>query len=119
MASLTAHLRQLEDHGRLPFHSQCPLWRSERLPGVLSNEGLVSQRTQAAVVAAVLAASAAAPAAVSAQEPDQQTEGAVAPESVSSDDPAENPDSTAAGSGPICPSTHRQNRKRDGAGAWR
>ena len=35
MTSLSAHLRQPEAHGALPFHADCPMCRSERLLGSL------------------------------------------------------------------------------------
>jgi hypothetical protein len=91
MGSLTAHLRLAEDHGRLPFHPECPVCRRERLSGVLPSDGVLTRRAQAALVAGVLAASAGAPAAVSAQETDQQTEGSVAPEQIADDDRAQTP----------------------------
>jgi len=91
MASLIAHLRQSEEHGRLTFHAECPICRAQRLSGTLPSHGIVSRRAQAAVLAGVLAASTAAPTVASAQEQDQVTEGAVAPEQAG-DDPALSPD---------------------------
>jgi hypothetical protein len=91
MASLTAHLRQSEDHGRLAFHPDCPACRAERLSGTLPSHGLVTRRTQAAVVATLLAASTATPALALAQEPDQVSEGTLAPGAAPAD-PALNPD---------------------------
>lgn len=91
MASLIAHLRQSEEHGRLTFHAECPICRAERLSGALPSHGIVSRRAQAAVLAGVLAASTAAPTVASAQEQDQVKEGAVAPEQAG-DDPALSPD---------------------------
>jgi hypothetical protein len=91
MGSLTAHLRLTENHGRLPFHPECPVCRRERLSGALAADGLLTRRAQAAIVAGVLAASPGAPAAVSAQETDQQTEGSVAPEQVAEGDRAQTP----------------------------
>ena len=82
MASLTAHLRSPEDHGRLAFHPECPLCRRERLAGALPAEALVSRRTQALLAAGVLALSSATPTAALAAEPDQEQEGAAAPEQV-------------------------------------
>jgi hypothetical protein len=75
MASLSAHLRQPADHGRLPFHPECPVCR-DRLTGELSSNALVGRRTQAVLAAGVLAVSAAAPSAVLAAEPDTEQEGA-------------------------------------------
>jgi hypothetical protein len=91
MASLNAHLRQPEQHARLPFHPECPLCRRERLVGSLPSDALVSRRTQAALAAGVLALSAAAPVGAYAQEPDQVTEGA-APEEIDGADPTHDPD---------------------------
>jgi hypothetical protein len=80
MGSLTAHLREAGDHGRLPFHVSCPVCRRERLYGTLSSEPVVPRRTQALLAGGVLAFSASAPVVAAAQEPDRQFEGAVAPE---------------------------------------
>ncbi len=80
MASLTAHLRRPSDHGRLPFHPECPLCCSERLSGPLPADAVVGRRTQALLAAGVLALSTATPTAVLAAEPDQEQEGAVAPD---------------------------------------
>jgi hypothetical protein len=85
MASLTAHLRRSEDHGALPFHPDCPVCRAERLSGTLPAHGLVSRRTQAVMAAGLLAASTATPAVAIAQEADQVTEGAAAPEQPGAD----------------------------------
>jgi hypothetical protein len=91
MASLTAHLRRSEDHGCLPFHPGCPICRDERLSGTLAIHGLVSRRTQAVMAAGVLAAATATPTVAIAQEADQVTEGALAPEQ-SGADPGVAPD---------------------------
>ena len=91
MASLTAHLHQSEDHGRLAFHPDCPVCRAERLSGTLTVQGVVTRRTQAAVVATLLAASTATPTIAVAQEPDQVSEGTLAPADAGAD-PALNPD---------------------------
>jgi hypothetical protein len=79
MASLTAHLLEPGDHGRLGFHPRCPVCRQERLFGALSSEPVVSRRAQAVLAGGVLAVSTAAPAAALAQEPDRQREGLSAP----------------------------------------
>jgi hypothetical protein len=92
MPSLNAHLRQPEQHARLPFHPECPICRRERLVGSLPSDALVSRRTQAALAAGVLAFAAAAPAGTYAQEPDQVTEGAAAPEEIDGADPTHDPD---------------------------
>jgi hypothetical protein len=91
MASLIAHLRQSEDHGRLAFHPDCPVCRAERLSGTLPLQGGVTRRTQAAVLATVLAASTATPTLAVAQESDQVSEGTLAPGDTGAD-PAVNPD---------------------------
>src|SRR5918992_721083 len=75
MSSLSAHLRQPEDHSRLPFHASCPVCCRERLAGSLDGEELVSRRMQAAVAAGLLAFSTVAVPAAAAQEPDEISEG--------------------------------------------
>lgn len=75
MASLTAHLTDSGDHGRLGFHPSCPACRQQRLFGSLPSDALISRRAQAALASGVLALSAAGPSAALAQEPDQQVEG--------------------------------------------
>ena len=80
MGSLTAHLLEAGDHGRLRFHPSCPVCRQERLYGTLSSEPVVSRRAQALLAGGVLAVSSAAPAIAVAQEPDRQFEGVAAPE---------------------------------------
>src|SRR4051812_23561103 len=91
MASLSAHLRQTEAHGRLSFHPECPICRAERVSGTLPAQGTAAGRAQAAVLAGVLAASAVTPAVAVAQEPDQVSEGTIAPEEAGGD-PALDPD---------------------------
>jgi LysM repeat protein len=80
VTSLSAHLVEPGDHGRLGFHAGCPVCRRERLLGSLSSEPVVSRRAQAALATGVLAVSVAAPGAVSAREPDSGGHGIVAPE---------------------------------------
>lgn len=100
MASLTAHLTDNGDHGRLGFHPSCPSCRRQRLFGSLSSEAVFSRRTRAALASGVLAMSAAGPSAALAQEPDQQLEGAPGAEQATGEvdssplfeAPAENPD---------------------------
>ena len=84
-ASLSAHLRQPEQHARLPFHPECPICRDERLVGTLAPAALVPARGRAAVAAGVLALSAVAPPATLAQEPDQTREGVAAPDAPAGD----------------------------------
>jgi hypothetical protein len=91
MASLTTHLRQPGDHGRLAFHPECPMCCRERLVGALPAEALVSRRTQALLAAGVLALSTTTPTAVLAAEPDQEQEGAAAPDPANGD-PGSDPD---------------------------
>jgi hypothetical protein len=79
MASLTAHLLESGDHGRLGFHASCPVCRQERLFGSLQSEAIISRRAQAALASGVLALSAVGPPAALAQEPDQQVEGGSGP----------------------------------------
>jgi hypothetical protein len=91
MSSLSAHLRQPDDHARLAFHPECPVCRSERLAGRLPREELVSRRTQAALTAGLLALSYAAVPAMAVADPDQTSEGTAAP-APSGGDPATSPD---------------------------
>jgi hypothetical protein len=91
MASLSAHLRESGDHGRLGFHPDCPACRDERLFGALPADAIVSRRTQALLAAGVLALSSAAPTAAFAAEPDQEQEGTAAPEETAVGDPASDP----------------------------
>ena len=79
MASLTAHLVESGDHGRLGFHASCPVCRQERLFGSLPSEAIISRRAQAALASGVLALSAVGPPAALAQESDQQVEGGSGP----------------------------------------
>jgi LysM domain len=80
MGSLTAHLLEAGDHGRLRFHPSCPVCRQERLFGTLSSEPVVSRRAQAVLAGGVLAVSSAAPGAALAVERPSQREGVAAPE---------------------------------------
>jgi LysM domain len=94
MGSLTAHLLETGDHGRLRFHPSCPVCRQERLYGTLSTEPVVSRRAQALLAGGVLAVSSSAPAVAIAQEPDRQFEGVAAPEELGGpelDDPSFDP----------------------------
>jgi hypothetical protein len=85
MASLTAHLRRLDDHGRLGFHPECPICRRERLSGAPPADALVGPRNQALLAASVLALSTASPTAALATTPDQETEGTAPPEQLAND----------------------------------
>jgi LysM repeat protein len=99
MASLTAHLVETGDHGRLGFHPDCPACRQVRLLGSLSADAVISRRAQAALASGVLAISAVGPSAALAQEPDHQVEGGLdsAPDGGTSDTGAESvPPSTLA-----------------------
>jgi nucleoid-associated protein YgaU len=73
--SLSAHLREAEDHSRLPFHPACPVCRRDRLAGSLDDEHLVSRRTQAAIAAGLLAFSTGGAPPALASPPDEVTEG--------------------------------------------
>jgi hypothetical protein len=97
MASLTAHLRRPDDHGRLSFHPECPICRQERLIGTLADGAIVSPRSQALLAAGVLALSSAAPTAVFAGEPEQEQEGTTAPEQITGNDPSDAPEFDAGG----------------------
>ena len=79
MASLTAHLVESGDHGRLGFHADCPVCRQVRLFGSLSADPVISRRARAALASGVLALSAVGPPAAVAQEPDHQVEGGSEP----------------------------------------
>src|SRR5918999_491432 len=94
MGSLTAHLLETGDHGRLRFHPSYPVCRQERLYGSLSTEPVVPVRARVLLAGSVLALSASAPAMSVAQEPDLQSEGVVAPEEAGGlglDDPSFDP----------------------------
>src|SRR4051794_24800803 len=93
MASLSRHLREAGDHGRLGFHPACPVCCDERLAGALPVDTLVSRRSQALMAAGVLVFSSAAPASVLAAGGDQDQEGTV--DSVTTSDPALDPDAVA------------------------
>lgn len=84
--SLSHHLLEPGDHGRLGFHPGCPVCRRERLAGVLAVESVVSRRVSAALAAGLLAFSAGAPGAAVAVEPDTDREGEVPPEVKSPND---------------------------------
>jgi hypothetical protein len=75
MSSLSAHLRQTEDHSRLRFHPGCPVCRRDRLAGSLSGDELVSRRVQAAVAAGLLAFSTSGVSVAMASEPDEVSDG--------------------------------------------
>src|SRR5687767_13232861 len=95
MSSLTAHLRLLEDHSRLPFHASCPVCRRDRLAGSLDGEELVSRRTQAAIAAGLLAFSTGGSSVAMATPPDEIIEGTS--EVGSSGDPATSVDFEPSG----------------------
>ena len=79
MESLTAHLLEDGDHGRLGFHPGCPVCRRERLFGLLRAQPVVSRRVKALLATSALAVSTAAPGFAVAGEPDRQQEGFAAP----------------------------------------
>ena len=102
MTSLSAHLRQPDAHGALPFHADCPMCRSERLMGSLAVGGPISARAQAALAASVLALSTTAPAALAA-EPDSEHEGTAAVTQTGSTDPSQNPNFDPGGNSEALP----------------
>ena len=75
MSSLSAHLRQSEDHSRLRFHPACPVCRHDRLAGSLTGDELVSRRVQAALAAGLMAFSTSGASVAVASEPDEVSEG--------------------------------------------
>src|SRR4051812_42527792 len=97
MRPLSAHLRETENHGRLPFHPDCPICRDERLSGHLPPGGVLPARTQALLAASLLALSSGGPGLALAAEPDQEHEGTAAPGQSGASDPAQNPDSDPGG----------------------
>ena len=80
MRSLNAHLTAPGDHGHLPFHAGCAVCRATRLAGALPSRPVVSQRTQASLVAALLALSAGAPASAIAAPETPAGEGSDSPQ---------------------------------------
>ena len=97
MGSLTDHLVEPGDHGRLKFHPRCPVCQQERLFGTLSSEAVVSRRAQAVLAGGVLALSGTAPGVAVATEPDRQVEGVAGPDQstgVELDDPGFDPGAT-------------------------
>ena len=92
MASLSAHLREPGDHGRLQFHPLCAVCCEDRLAGRLPSDAIVTPRTQALLAAGVLAFSGAAPTSVLAAGSDQEGQGGTEPSAISAD-PWTNPDS--------------------------
>jgi hypothetical protein len=106
MRSLTAHLRDDEQHDRLPFHPSCPICRQTRLSGALDVGGLMPMRTQALLAAGVLAASTTAPVTVAfATEPDQQQDGAAPIAQSETPDSAASPDFDPGGEATDLPDT--------------
>ena len=53
--SLGRHLAEAGEHGGLPFHSDCPVCRVQRLHGTVPDPVVVPVRARAGIVAAVLA----------------------------------------------------------------
>src|SRR5689334_3225387 len=86
MASLSVHLREDGDHGRLGFHPSCPVCRCDRLAGRLPNDAIVTVRTKALLAAGALAVSAASPASVLAANGDREGGGAAEPTNSSAGD---------------------------------
>jgi hypothetical protein len=73
--SLSAHLRETEEHSRLPFHPACPVCRRDRIAGSLDGDELVSRRTRAAIAAGLLALSTGGVPSAVASPPDEISEG--------------------------------------------
>jgi LysM domain len=123
MASLTAHLLEGGDHGRLGFHPSCPVCRRERLFGPLPSEPVVSRRAQALLAGGVLAFSTSAPAVAIAHEPDRRGEGVEVPEDPGAGelhDPSFDPGGETAlpfETAPVPPSPPAVGDQDDGAGA--
>src|SRR4051812_32795869 len=96
MRSLNTHLRERGSHAHLPFHSECPICRAERMVGSLPADPVLSGRARAALAAAVLAASggpgAIYPALSLAGEPTSTETGEVDPGPESGPDADTNPD---------------------------
>ncbi len=90
MVALNRHLSQPGDQERLTFGPGCPVC-AVRLAGGLARRPIVGRRTQALLTAGVLALATVSPTAVLAGEPDQQQEGAAAPEQVAIVDPPSEP----------------------------
>jgi hypothetical protein len=63
--SLSAHLTAGADHGRLPFHPDCPVCREQRLTGAVS-DAVLPARARAGLLAAVLGAGTLVPSSVAA-----------------------------------------------------
>ncbi len=125
MASLSAHVREEGDHGRLGFHPSCPVCCSDRLAGRVPSDGIVTVRTKALLAAGVLAVSSVSPASVLAASGDQEGAGTADPANVTggdlsdpegsagaSDDGAVDPNSAAPepddDSGPVGPDLAEQ-----------
>ena len=128
MSSLSAHLRQSEDHSQLRFHPGCPVCRRDRLAGSLTGDELVSRRVQAALAAGLMAFSTSGASVAVAQEPDEVSEGTsevLAPGDAGSNadfDPGseaiELPDEAPAAPEPAQPPAFRHGRlRRPRAGA--
>jgi hypothetical protein len=102
MNSLDRHLRHPGEHGRLPFHPDCPVCR-QRLAGSLARDGLAARQAQAAVAAGLLAVTtppAPAPASDPTLDPDWQPpgpEGQSAPEAPEQAPPASDDGQGGAG----------------------
>jgi hypothetical protein len=92
MSTLTTHLQRPDDHGRLPFHPECPVCCRERLAGTLPSDALVGRRAPALLAAGVLVLSTASPAAVIAAEPDTEQQGATNPCPAAEQSPEGSPD---------------------------
>ncbi len=92
MGTLTDHLRQAGDHGRLPFHPACPVCRDQRLAGTLPPDNLVPAHTGALLAAGVLALSTAGPNVAAATGQTQEEQGVASPAAAGAVDTAGDPD---------------------------
>src|SRR5689334_10746778 len=90
MSSLSRHLRQPGDHGRLGFHPDCPVCQDERQAGATPSDAVGSRRAEALLAIGVLAWCSVAPSSVLAAGGDQEIVGTVDPSMVA--DPLADPD---------------------------
>ena len=105
MGTLTDHLRQAGDHGRLPFHPACPVCRDHRLAGPLPPDNLVPPRTRALLAAGVLALSTAGPSVAVATGQTAEEQGVATPPATPAVDTADDPDFDPGGDSTQLPDT--------------
>jgi len=97
MATLSAHLRNTDAHGALPFRADCPICREQCLVGAFASGAAVSLRAQAALAAGVLALTTMAPAALAAEN-DTEQDGTATVTQITTPDPSQSPDFDPGGS---------------------